>query len=173
MKNKNMNEILDYLSARKDYAIFAGFAAQLHTGIKASEDIDIFVPSTKVVKKITNDFLSKGWKQTRLRTDKKVFMVSTVKKQGVAFDIIFAKLAKDSFLPSKTKIKVGNRMVYVLSTEALMVTKILQLISLKRTESKAKRDRKAIAILKKKVNKRKLKTLLKNMNPELWTESHY
>jgi len=42
---KEMHELLDFLSQKDDYAIFAGFAAQLLLGIKASPDIDILVRS--------------------------------------------------------------------------------------------------------------------------------
>jgi len=41
MLTNEMQEIINFLSEKDNYAIFAGFAGFLHTGVASSADIDM------------------------------------------------------------------------------------------------------------------------------------
>ncbi|MEM4271869.1 MAG: DUF6036 family nucleotidyltransferase [Candidatus Pacearchaeota archaeon] len=170
---KEMKEILDFINNRKDCVIFAGFAAYLQTGVRASKDIDVFVPSMDAVKKIAKYFSDKGWKQTGLKTDKKLFMASTLKKRNVTFDVIFSKSAKEILMPLRIKIQFNKYTLYSISPESLFLTKMSQLTSPKRTDNKTKRDRQVIARLRKKINLAKLRKLLQKMKDVFWTQGYF
>lgn len=56
MITPEMEEILHYLHHQKGYALFAGFATYLLTGIEPSSDIDVYVSSHSEVLRISDDF---------------------------------------------------------------------------------------------------------------------
>ncbi len=167
--NKEMSELLNFLSKRNNYAIFAGFAAFLHTGIHSSPDIDIFMPSIKSIKEITNLLKKQNWNQTKQETDNKYYYVASLKKKGTTLDAVYSITSKKSLYSTKEKIKFKKYNLNVLSKEAMLITKINQLTYLFRKKEKQKRDRQVISILRKKINIKKLRNLLKNLHEVFWT----
>lgn len=163
-----MEEILQYLCTKDDYALFAGFAAYLHTGVEPSPDIDVFVSSYNDVKKVTEDFIKKGW--TLKRTND---FMSTVEKNGTTFDIIFSENAQKVFLPSKVMVSFQGNPLYTTNVEALLVTKMNQVASPKRSEEKTKRDREVIRVLQKKIDVQKLRKLFQTLEDSFWTEGYF
>ena len=160
-----MEEILHYLHRKDDYALFAGFAAYLHTGVEPSPDIDIFVSSLSNVKEITEDFIKKGW--TVLHSHD---FFSTLEKNGTTFDIFFSKIAERAFLPCSIVIPYKDLSLSVISAEALFITKMAQVASLERSAEKTARDRRVIHILRQKIDGKKVKELFQNIDDSFWTE---
>ena len=166
-----MEEILQYLHTKDNYALFAGFAAYLHTGVEPSPDIDVFVSSHTDVKKITEDFIKKGWNQFDFKTND--FFMSTVKKNETTFDIIFSEPAQKVLLPCRIVVSFQDNPLYTISAEALLLTKMNQLTSLKRSDEKTKRDREVIHVLREKIDVQKLRKLLQTLEDSFWTKGHF
>lgn len=166
-----MQEILEYLHTKKNYALFAGFAAFLHTGVEPSPDIDVFVSSIDDVKNITGDFTQKGW--THMQRTTNTYFMDTVEKNNTTFDIIFSKSAKEVFLPRRVKIYFEDKCLYSISVEALFLTKMNQVASQKRSDCKTKRDREVIHILRKKINVQSLREILEDLKDSFWTEGYF
>ena len=158
-----MEEILLYLHSKDGYALFAGFAAFLHGGVEPSMDIDIFVSSPHDVKEITEDFIRKGW---TLSNSQDFF--NTVEKNNTTFDIIYSELAKKAFLPCALVIPYKDLYLSVITAEALFLTKMAQVSFLQRSPEKTARDRKIIHILRQKIDCKKVKELLLNMDDSFW-----
>ncbi len=167
--NKEMKELVKFLSGRKDYVIFAGFGACLYTGIKCSADIDIFVPSFKSVKEIASLLKEQGWKQIKHETDNKYYSVAVLKKSKTSLDVVYSVTSKKALYSTKEKIKFNNYNLNVLSKEAMLMTKINQLTYIKRKKEKHVRDRKVINILRKEINVEKLRKLLNKLHEAFWT----
>jgi hypothetical protein len=167
---EEMKEILRYLNNKDNYALFAGFAAFLCTGIESSPDIDIFVLSYDDVKKITEDFISSGWDHIQFKTDK--ISMSTVKKNKTTFDIIFSQSAK-KFFPSRIVVSLDGKKLFCISLEALLLTKLNQLAAIERSEEKTKRDRSVIRVLREKIDVTKLNELLHDLEDSFWTEGEW
>jgi hypothetical protein len=167
---EEMKEILQYLSNKDNYALFAGFAAFLCTGIESSADIDILVSSYGDIKKITEDFISSGWDHIQFRTDK--ISMSTVKKNKTTFDIIFSQFARKLF-PSRIVVSFDGKKLFCISLEALLLTKLNQLAAIERSEEKTRRDRLVIRVLRKKIDVRKMRELLQNLEDSFWTEGYF
>lgn len=163
-----MEEIIHYLHNKDNYALFAGFAAFLLTGIEPSFDVDIFVSSCNDVKKIVNDFVKKRW-TLQYSTD----FMSTFEKNNTTFDIIFSETAKKAFLPGKVQVYVEGSSLYIISPEALLLTKLNQVFSLQRSAEKTKRDRKVIHILRQRIDVRELRMILQNIDDTFWTERYF
>lgn len=166
--NKEMKELLDFLSKRNDYAIFAGFAAFLHTGINSSADVDIFVPSIKSVKEITNLLKKQDWNQTKQETDNKYYYFTSLNKKGTSIDIVYSITSKKTFYSTKEKIRFNKYKLNVLSKEAMLITKINQLTYLFRKKEKQERDKKVISVLRTKIDIKKLRKILKNLHEVFW-----
>lgn len=167
-----MMEILRYLNNKEDYAIFAGFAAFLHTKIESSADIDILVKSIKEVNNISKDFINNGWKQKNKKTGNVLFMNSKLEKNNTTFDIIFSKSAEEIILPRKVKLSFDIYKLYVVSREVLFISKLLGLASESRPEEKIKRDRKVVNILRNNLNLKGLRKLLVEMKDAFWTSGY-
>jgi hypothetical protein len=167
-----MREILRYLHNKKDYAIFAGFAAFLHTKVESSADIDIFVKSIKGVNNISKDFINAGWKQKSKKTDNSLFMCSTLEKNNTTFDIIFSKSAKETILPNKVKLPFNSYGLYVINKEALFISKLLWLASENRPEEKIRRDKNVVNILRKNLNIKELRKILVKMKDTFWKKGY-
>lgn len=163
-----MEEILQYLDGKDNYALFAGFAAFLHTGVEPSPDIDIFVSSLNDLRKITEDFIEKGW---MLQCADR--FMSTVRKRDTTFDIIFSEPAEKALLPCKVAISFEDKELFSITPEALLLTKMDQITSLERSDEKTKRDRKVIHILRQKIDVKTLKKLLQNLEDSFWTEGYF
>ena len=159
-----LKEIIQYLHTKDHYAVFAGFCAFLLTGVEPSFDIDVFVLSADTVKQITEDFIKKGW-----RIQYTADGMGTVKKNDTTFDIIYSKPAK-IFLCNRIQVSFKGYRLFVITPEALFLTKMNQLTSLKRTEEKTKRDRDVIHILRQKIDVEKLRTLLQTVDDSFWTK---
>ncbi|MBU7017107.1 MAG: hypothetical protein HXS44_06325 [Theionarchaea archaeon] len=160
-----MEEILFYLHRKDNYALFAGFAAFLHGGVEPSMDLDIFVSSPHDVKEITEDFIKKGWTLSNSHN-----FFSTVEKNNTTFDIIYSESAKKAFLPCALVIPYKDLLLSVISAEALFLTKMAQVSALQRSPEKTARDRKIIYILRQRIDSKKVKELLLNMDDSLWIE---
>ncbi len=167
-----MQEILDYLQTKEDYALFAGFAAFLHTGVEPSPDIDVFFSSAAAVKASTDDFTTKGWNRIRTGYTDDYFM-NTVEKNGTTFDIIYSAPAKEVLLPHKVRVRFKGTYLYTISVEALLLTKMNQLTSLERSDYKTKRDREVIHILRQKIDVQELRELLKDVKDSFWVKGHF
>jgi hypothetical protein len=163
-----MEEILQYLHKRDGYALFAGFAAFLLTGVEPSPDIDIFVSSRNDVQKIADDFIPKGWNVQRTEE-----WINTVEKNGTTLDIVFSDNAKKAFLPCKIAVPFKGKKLFSVTPEALLLTKMNQLTSQERSDDKTKRDRKVIYQLRKEIQVKKLKMLLENLEDTFWTEGYF
>ncbi|MBU6998121.1 MAG: hypothetical protein HXS51_06765 [Theionarchaea archaeon] len=166
-----MEEIISYLSGRDDYAIFAGFAAFLHTGVEPSPDIDILIDLPEKVGKIMEDFLEKGWK--RICYSSQHFVTGTVKNHDTTLDICFSPPACHALLPGRTTISYEGTPLLVITPEALFLTKMNQLTSPLRTDAKTARDRQVIEILRKKIEVSALRELLDNLEDSFWTLGWY
>jgi hypothetical protein len=160
-----MEEIVQYLHDKSNYAIFAGFAAFLLTGVESSPDIDIFVSSRNDIKKITDDFVTKGW-NLLCQND----FVTTVEKRGTTFDIIFSESARKVFFPCRMRVPFKDKHLFCISSEALLLTKMNQLTSLQRSDYKTKRDRTVIDILRQTIDGEKVIQLVVNLEDSFWTE---
>lgn len=166
-----MQEVLEYLCTRENYAIFAGFAAFLHTGVAPSPDIDVFVPSIDDVEDMTDHFVNRGW-TLKNRTAHTHFM-GTVEKNNTTFDVIFTKPAKEVFLPRKVKVRFEGKHLYSISVEALLLTKMNQIAWRERSNDKTKRDREVIHILRKKIDVANLREMLEDLDDSFWTEGYF
>jgi len=167
-----MMKILEYLNYKEDYAIFAGFAAYVHTTIESSADIDILVKSIKEVNTISKYFACNGWKKIKTKTDNSSWMISTLDKNNTTFDIIFSKSAEKIILPKKVKLSFKGKQLYFISKEALFLSKLIWLASENRTEEKIKRDRKVVNILRKDLNLNNLRKLMAEMEDPFWTNGY-
>jgi hypothetical protein len=165
-----MEEVLQYLQKKDNYALFAGFCAFLLTDVEPSPDIDIFVVSEKDVNQITDDFLKKGWRKIRYITND--IFLSTLEKNNTTFDIIFSKTAK-IYLRDRIQVPFKNIHVFVISPEALFLTKMNQVASPERSDEKTKRDREVIHILRKTIDVKALKKLLQNVDDSFWTKGYF
>ena len=166
-----MQEILEYLHTKKNYALFAGFAAFLHTGVEPSPDIDVFVSSVDDVKDIADDFTQKGW--TPIQHTTNTYFMDTVEKNNTTFDILFSKSAKEVFFPQRVKIYFEDKCLYSISVEALLLTKMNQVASRERSDCKTKRDREVIHMLRKKINVQNLREMLEDLEDSFWTEGYF
>lgn len=169
---KEMSDIVDYLSERKDYVIYAGFAAYLQAGVESSADVDVFVSSMDDVKHISADFFDKGWKKKAAHTDKKHYLVCSVEKGKTTFDICFSRNAAAVLLPQKVRMNFRGKSLYVLSPEALFLTKMNQLSRIDRSDVKTERDRRVIAVLRKKIVVRKLKSFVQSTKDMFWLKGY-
>lgn len=167
-----MQEILDYLHDKENYALFAGFAAFIHTGIEPSPDIDIFVHSREDIETIIEDFTQNGWKN--IKYEKSVLFTSaTLEKNSTTFDLIFSASSREPLLSSKVKVQFQERNLYTISCEALLLTKMAQITSFDRSPQKTERDRKVIHILRKKIKVETVRELLQNLSDTFWTEGYF
>ena len=170
---REMHEIVDFLKAEEQYALFAGFAAYLYTGVETSADIDIFVPSMAVVKRICRLFIPRGWKLTRKKSDGKLYMLSTLKKKDTTLDIVFSKIAREIWVPCKTSLPFGRGRLNAVSPEVLFLTKLQGMTSLHRTESKTARDRRVLSVLRRRIDVGKLRKLLNKLPDVFWTKGRF
>jgi hypothetical protein len=166
-----MEEILHYLHAKDNYALFAGFAAFLHTGVEVSPDIDVFVSSLPDVAEIADEFIKKGWHQTRHPTD--TLFLSTVKKGTTTFDILFSEPAQKVLLPRKIPVDFQGYHLFTISLEGLLLTKMNQVASMGRSDDKTQRDRKVIHIVRQKIDVKKLRSLLLDLEDSFWTKGYF
>lgn len=166
-----MEEILSYLSGKGDYALFAGFAAFLYTGVEPSSDIDIFVDQPESVRKIIGDFIQKGWEKTHYFSEQ--FTMGTVKSHDTTLDICFSPPARTVFFPQRVTVYYKGTPLLVITPEALLLTKMNQLTSPQRTDAKTVRDRQVIEILRKKIDASRLRELVNNLEDTFWTQGWY
>ena len=166
-----MEEIIQYLHKSVNYALFAGFAAFLLTGVEPSFDIDVFVSSPDKVRKVTEDFIEKGWNLRQSTSND--FVLSTVEKNNTTFDIVFSSLAGKVFLPGKIAVSYKGGKLFAIAPEALLLTKMNQLTLMERSTEKIRRDQKVIAILRKHIDVEKTKELICNLDDSFWTEGHF
>ncbi|MBU7013940.1 MAG: hypothetical protein HXS52_08150 [Theionarchaea archaeon] len=166
-----MEEIMSYLSGRDDYALFAGFAAFLYTGIEPSSDIDIFVDLPEKVEEIIEDFLKKGWKRTQYCSQQ--FVTGTVKSHDTTLDLCFSPPAHNVLIPERITTHYKGIPLLVITPEALLLTKMSQLTSPLRTDAKTARDRQVIQMLRKKVDVSALRELVGNLEDSFWTQGWY
>lgn len=168
--NKEMQEIVTFLAKQKKYAIFAGFAAYLHTGIEPSADIDVFM-SQKDVVRTAKTFVKKGWTEIKRRLSQEVIVI-TVVKNNTTFDIITVP-QKSPYFKTRVTCAFRGKKLQVISSEALLITKMNQLTWESRTDVKTKRDRKVIALLRKKINVKKMRALLPHLSDHFWTKGYF
>jgi hypothetical protein len=166
-----MEETLSYLSGKEDYALFAGFAAFLYTGVEPSPDIDILVDQPESVRKIIGDFIQKGWEKTRYFGEQ--FVMGTVKSGDTTLDICFSQPGRTIFFPQRVTVYYKGAPLLVITPEALLLTKMNQLTSPERTDAKTARDRQVIEILREKIDVSRLRELVNSLEDTFWTKGWY
>jgi len=171
MITPEMNEIIDYLSTRDNYAIFAGFAAFLQTGVDASADIDVFIATSEEIEQMSQEFQQKGWTEPERKIVQDKVVKATVEKNETTFDLIFSVNAQ-AYIDTCEKVECEGKQLSVLSKEALLVTKMLQLTQ-NRPDSKTQRDRQVIADMRPKIDPMKLKQLLSSLDNTFWTKGYF
>ncbi len=169
--NKEINEILEYLGGISEYAIFAGFAGFIYTGIKASLDIDVLFPDRNLLIKVETDFLEKGWKKMKSSKSSGFFSVS-MKKSSTTFDLVYTENVKKIIMPGVEKIKHQKYILNVVGCEWLFLSKLNGISFPQRTSAKVARDRRVIQLLRKRINVGKLKKLVMNYGDDLWKNGY-
>lgn len=168
MMTPEMKEALSYLSAQKDYALFAGFAAFLHTGIECSADIDVLVPSKAVVSRYQKNLAKQGWRVLSHKQGR-YYRHIAFGKDKTTFDVGYTASSKP-FFDTAIKTKWSGFTLRVISKEALLLTKMNQLAATDRSENKALRDRKVIHKLRKEINLKRLRSLVPKLHDTYWTK---
>ena len=157
-----MEEILELLSKRDDYCIFAGFAAKILVNTKVSADIDILMLTNR--EELVKELESKGWKKEVI-TEK----VTRLQKEDEEIDVCLAEISV--LFNSRQKVKYKEWEIFVLSPEALFITKMNnQLTKPDRTPDKITRDRETIKKLREKIDPKKLRELLAELPDDFWTK---
>ncbi len=157
---KEMSEIIEFLSTQKDYAILAGFATEIHTGIPSSPDIDAYFSKKDTILSVSKAFLKNGWKITRNFRGKNGYLFKTLMKNETTFDLWTSHTIKSISIPHKERVIFRTKKLYTICKEELFLEKMMGVSLEGRAEYKQQRDRKAVKILRKKVNAKKLKNLL-------------
>lgn len=165
--NLEIKEILQYLSNRKDYVIWAGFAQHAHLGLKCSPDIDIFTDSLETAKQISSDFQQKGWEIAP-----KPFEIpgywDKLKNKETTFDIVCSQTATELFFKDKVEIEVESYNLNFISKEVLFLTKLGQYRTKVRTDEKRKRDLEVINRLSGAIDVDKVKELALKLPESYW-----
>jgi hypothetical protein len=164
-----MQEILSFLDKQKNYAIFAGFASELHTGIESSPDIDVFLPSKKAIEHIELEFTKNSWKKTDEESGKEDYKFVTLEKDKTTFDLCTSQYVREIVIPNKEEVKYKNFKLKVISKEQLFIDRLNSASDEKRGEFKLARDRKVIKILRNKIEIKKLKNLFNSLPDAVWT----
>ena len=112
---KEMREIIEFLTKKNDYAIFAGFATEIHTGIASSPDIDAYYSSKDKIKSVCKTFLKNGWKITRKFTGKNGYLFVTLMKNKTTFDLWTSNTIKKISVPNKEKVIFRNKKLYTIT----------------------------------------------------------
>ncbi len=171
--NKEILEIIDYLSKKKNYAIFGGFASFLYFNIEPSNDIDIFTTKISDVREIKKDFTKKGWKEINKKAVGKKYLWICLKKRQTTFDVHFSKISSTIFIKRKINKKYKKYTLKVIGFEEMFISKIQCLIEEKRPLPKIKRDRKLISIIKNKINRKRLNQIFLDVPKEFWTKGYF
>jgi hypothetical protein len=158
------------LTKQKDYAIFAGFATEIHTGIPSSPDIDAYYSSKDKIQSVCKSFMKKGWKVTRNFSGKNGYLFRTLMKNETTFDLWTSNTIKSISVPNKEKVTFRNKKLYTICKEELFLEKMIGASLNGRAEYKQQRDKKAVNILRKKVNKKKLKRVLEALPAKFFTD---
>lgn len=167
---KEMLEIVNFLSSKKDYATFAGFATELHTKLASSPDIDAYYPSKDEIRNVYEIFLKNGWKITRKFENKKDYLFITLKKNRTTLDLWTSRSIREISIPNREKVIFKNKRLYTISKEELFLEKMIGATLDGRARHKQIRDKKAVNILRKKLNEKKLKKLLEALPAKFFTE---
>ena len=170
MITQEMREILEFLSPRNDYLIFAGY---LLTKVEPSADVDIFVPSKETVMSITEELSTKGWTKFKERGIDGTFYSNSLEKNNTTFDIIFSSPALEVLMPRKVKTEFEGKEYFTLSKEGIFLTKMNILTNPKRTENKTKRDREVINILREQVDLDKVRELVISLKDSFWRSGYF
>lgn len=166
---KEIDELLDYLEPREDYAIFAGFAAFLHVGLEPSPDVDIYVSAPKRAERIARGLSAGGWARTRTESGEHL-LLNTLAKGETTLDIMYSALASRCWLPTREVAWHQGRRLLVISPEALLLTKMNMLSWVGRASPKLERDRATIDALRKKIDTGRLRGLIAGLPDPFWTE---
>jgi len=161
---EEMGELLDFLSQREDYCIFAGFASKILLGVSSSADVDVLAKDMNL---IVNELGKKGWSKT-IKTEKVIML----QKDKTEIDVCKSEIPE--LFDSRSRIKYSDWELYVMSPEALFITKMNnQLAKEDRSEDKTKRDRETIKRLRGKIDPEKLRKLILKLPDEFWTERRW
>lgn len=163
-----MQEILNLLEKRNDYIIFAGFAGYLHTGVETSADIDVFVP----IKEVDNISKQLRWTETK-RTTSQNAKIITLEKNKTTFDVIGINKGTEPYFETKVEHDFNGKKLWIMSKEALLLSKMNQVTAEDRTEAKTSRDRKVIAILRSKIDLKKIRELATKLSDEFWQKGWF
>lgn len=168
-----MLELVKFISSKKDYVIFGGFGAFLHTGVKSSADIDVFVKDVKQIGAWGLSLLHHGWKITRKSKMFKTHRFISMQKNKTTFDIHWSDLALKAFMSHAVTINYLKYHLQVLGIEEMFLCKVQVLIETKRNISKVQRDKQVISLLKCKLNDHKLKLLLCKLPSKFWSKGYF
>jgi hypothetical protein len=167
---KEMGEIVDFLVGQKEYAIFAGFATEIHTEIASSPDIDVFLSDKSRIKFFSKVFLENGWRKTRNISGGKDELFVTFEKNKTTLDLWTSKRIKEVSIPNREKVVFRKRKLYTICKEELFLEKMIGASLDGRKKYKQERDKKAVKILRKKVNPKKLTGILKVLPGEFFSD---
>jgi len=167
---KEMLEVINFLTTQKDYAIFAGFATEIHTGISSSPDVDVYYSSKNKIKSVCKIFTKNGWKITRHFKGKKNYLFMTLMKNNTTFDLWTSDTIRSISIPNMEKVIFRNRKLYTICKEELFLEKMIGASLDGRKKYKQERDKKAVNILRKKINDKKLKKLLEKIPAKFFTD---
>ncbi|MFH1972191.1 MAG: hypothetical protein ABIJ18_01805 [archaeon] len=163
---EEIEQILEYLSQRGDYVVWAGYAQFAYVGIQPSPDIDIYTDSEETLHLISRDFQEKGWQVTH--QPKKISALwDKLEKNGVTFDIIYTEPSQ-LFFRDRTKLEINGYSVFCLSKEALFLTKMGALTSKGRIEDKKQRDLEAILKLRGIIDPEKVAEIAQKLPASYW-----
>ena len=157
---KEMSEIVDFLISRDDYAIFAGFSAELHTGIESSADIDVFFSDEKAINFVVKTFLKNGWEKFGGGKGDKGYVYFNLRKKETTFDFATSDNVRSVSIPNRERVNFNGKFLYTICKEELFLGKMVTASIENRLESKQIRDKKVVQILRNKVNPSKLKHIL-------------
>ena len=163
-----IQEILNLLEKRNDYVIFAGFAGYLHTGIETSADIDVFVP----VKEADNIAKQMAWKETK-RSVSQNSKIITLEKNKTTFDIVGINKGTEPYFETRVEHDFNGKKLWIMSKEALLLSKMNQITTINRTDAKTDRDRKVIALLRSKIDLKKTRELAAKLSDEFWQKGWF
>lgn len=169
-----VSEIVEFLSrSRYRYAIFAGFASHLLTGVESSNDVDVLFSKEADCREIAESFASRGWIPTKDCWETPEHLNIVLNKKETEFDLVYSTHAVQHLLDEPTIVDFGGSRVLTLSREAMLLVKINQMTKPDRSPEKVFRDRNVINILRKQVDILRITALAGQLGSRYWTEGRF
>lgn len=164
--NPEIEEILAYLSKRRDYAIWAGLAQHLQLGLAYSSDVDIYTKSPSIKTQIVKDFVSTGWSSAHHK--EMSYDWDKLQKSGTTFDVVYTQDSARLILPDSEEVEAYGYKLRVISKEWLFITKLGQMSWMDRSEEKRKRDVVVVNKLRELINTNKMARISRRLPGMYW-----